>query len=335
VVDLPGANGFPDRARSGKTRRVTLAAARAGDEDAFAALVEPHRRELGVHCYRMLGSADDADDALQESLVAAWRGLAGFQERSSLRTWLYRIATNCCLRLADQRKRRVLSWDHGPARSPDDDLGTPETGPWLEPWSDPGATYERKEAIGLAYVAALQHLPPNQRAVLILREVLDFSAAEVAAQLDTSVPSVNSALQRARQSVADRVPSREHSPATVAGADDGVVAGFVDAFERGDVDALVRLLSEDVRFTMPPLPAWFDGRDDVAGFFARRVFATPWRATLLEVNGQPALACYQEVEGVLRLSALNVLTVEDGRITWIASFLEPSVLARLGVPATT
>jgi RNA polymerase sigma-70 factor (ECF subfamily) len=281
----------------------------------------------------MLGSADDADDALQESLLAAWRGLAGFQERSSLRAWLYRIATNCCLRLADQRKRRMMSWDHGPARSPDDDLGTPEAGPWLEPWSDPGTAYERKEAIGLAYVAALQHLPPNQRAVLILREVLDFSAAEVAEQLDTSVASVNSALQRARRTVADREPSREHATAASA-ADDSVVAGFVDAFERRDVAALVSLLSEDVRFTMPPLPAWFDGRDDVVGFFARRVFATPWRATPLEVNGQPALACYQEVEGVFRLSALNVLTIGDGRITWIASFLEPSVLARLGVPAT-
>jgi len=312
---------------------VTLAAARAGDEDAFAALVAPHRRELRVHCYRMLGSADDADDALQETLVAAWRGLAGFQERSSLRAWLYRIATNCCLRLADQRKRRMLSWDHGPARSPDDDLGTPEAGPWLEPWSDPGAAYERKEAIGLAYVAALQHLPPHQRAVLILREVLDFSAAEVAEQLGTSVPSVNSALQRARQAVADRVPSREHA-ASEAAADDSVVAGFVDAFERRDVDALVSLLSADVRFTMPPLPAWFDGRADVLGFFAQRVFATPWRATRLEVNGQPAVACYQEIEGVFRLSAVDVLTVEDGRITWIASFLEPSVLARLGVPAT-
>jgi RNA polymerase sigma-70 factor (ECF subfamily) len=311
---------------------VTLAAARAGNDDAFAALVEPHRRELLVHCYRMLGSTDDADDALQETLVAAWRGLAGFQERSSLRAWLYRIATNCCLRLSDQRKRRMLSWDHGPARSPDDDLGSPEAGPWLEPWTEPGAAYERKETIGLAYVAALQHLPPNQRAVLILREVLDFSAAEVAEQLDTSVPSVNSALQRARQAVAGRVPARED--ASVAGAEDSIVAGFVDAFERRDVAALLSLLSADVRFTMPPLPAWFDGREDVAGFLARRVFATSWRAIPLEVNGQPALACYQEVDGVFRLSALNVLTIEGARITWIASFLEPAVLARLDVPAT-
>ena len=314
---------------------MTLAAARDGDQDAFAELVRPHRRELRVHCYRMLASADDADDALQETLLAAWRGLSGFEERSSLRAWLYRIATNCCLRMADQRKRRVLSWDHGPARSPDDDLGTPEEGPWVEPWVDPGAAYERKETIGLAFVAALQHLPPNQRAVLILREVLDFPAAEVAELLDTSVPSVNSALQRARQTVAARAPDREEqSVAVVAEQERSVLAGFVDAFERRDVDALVSLLAADVRFTMPPLPAWFDGRDDVGGFFERRVFATPWRALPVEVNGQPAFACYQEVGGTFRLSALNVLTIEDGEITWIASFLDPAWLGRLDLPAT-
>jgi RNA polymerase sigma-70 factor (TIGR02960 family) len=314
---------------------VTLAAARTGDQDAFAELVSPHRHELRVHCYRMLGSADDADDAVQETLLAAWRGLAGFQGRSSLRAWLYRIATNVCLRLADQRKRRVLSWDHGPARSPDDDLGTPEDGPWLEPWLEPETAYERKETIGLAFVAALQHLPANQRAVLILREVLDFPAAEVAELLDTSVPSVNSALQRARQTVSARVHAREQqAAAAVAEQELAVVADFVDAFERRDVDALVSLLAEDVRFTMPPLPAWFDGREDVAGFFARRVFATPWRATPVVVNGQPALACYQAADGVFRLSAVNVLTIDDGRISWIASFLDPSLLARLGLPAT-
>jgi RNA polymerase sigma-70 factor (ECF subfamily) len=312
----------------------TLAAAQAGDQDAFAELVSPHRHELRVHCYRMLGSADDADDAVQESLLAAWRGLAGFQERSSLRAWLYRIATNVCLRMADQRKRRILSWDHGPARSPDDDLGTPEEGPWLEPWVEPEAAYERKETIGLAFVAALQHLPANQRAVLILREVLDFPAAEVAELLDTSVASVNSALQRARQTVSTRVPDREHQPASpMAEQDLSVLGSFVDAFERRDIDALVSLLAEDVRFTMPPLPAWFDGREDVAGFFARRVFATPWRATPVVVNGQPAVACYQETDGVCRLSALNVLTVADGQVSWIASFLDPALLERLGLPA--
>jgi RNA polymerase sigma-70 factor (TIGR02960 family) len=313
----------------------TLAAAQAGDQDAFAELVAPHRKELRVHCYRMLASADDADDALQETLVAAWRGIAGFQQRSSLRAWLYRIATNVCLRMAEQRKRRMLSWDHGPARAPDDDLGTPEPGPWLEPWTDPDAAYERKETVGLAFVAALQHLPANQRAVLILREVLDFSAAEVADLLDTSVPSVNSALQRARRTVAERAPRPEEASATdVTERDQEVLASFIEAFERRDIDALVSLLAEDVRFTMPPLPAWFDGREDVSGFFARRVFETPWQARPIEVNGQPAMACYQERDGAFRLSALNVLTVEIGRVTWIASFIDPEVLTRTGVPST-
>ena len=312
---------------------MTLAAARAGDQDAFAALVGPHRHELRVHCYRMLASGDDADDALQETLLAAWRGLSGFEERSSLRAWLYRIATRCCLRLAEQRKRRMLSWELGPARSPDGELGEPEPGPWVEPWVDPGTAYERKETIGLAFVAALQHLPPNQRAVLILREVLDFAAAEVADLLDTTVASVNSALQRARQSVEARVEGGDGRPAG-HDVDQAAVAAFVHAFERGDVDALVGLLAEDVRFTMPPLPAWFDGREDVSGFFARRVFATPWRARPVTVSGQPALACYQQVDGVFRLSAVNVLTLEGGRITWIASFLDPVVLGRLGLPST-
>lgn len=314
---------------------MTLDAARDGDQDAFAELVAPHRRELRVHCYRMLASADDADDALQETLLAAWRGLSGFKERSSLRAWLYRIATNCCLRMAEQRKRRLLSWDHGPARSPDDDLGTPEKGPWVEPWVDPGAAYERKETIGLAFVAALQHLPPNQRAVLILRDVLAFSAAEVAEALDTSVPSVTSALQRARETVAVRAPGlEEQSVSAVADQERSVLASFVDAFERRDIDALVGLLAADVRFTMPPLAAWFDGRDDVAGFLGRRVFATPWRARPVAVNGQPAFACYQQVDGGFRLSALNVLTVEQGEVTWIASFLDPAWLGRLDLPAT-
>ena len=315
---------------------MTLAEAQAGDQDAFAGLVAPHRHELQVHCYRMLGSVDDADDAVQETLVAAWRGIGGFQGRSTLRAWLYRIATNVCLRMADQRKRRMLSWDHGPARSPDDDLGVPEPGPWLEPWvssTDPDAAYERKESVGLAFVAALQHLPPNQRAVLIVRDVLDFSAAEAAELLDTSVASVTSALQRARQAVEARVDGLEQPGALASGSERSLVTAFVDAFERRDVDALVDLLAEDVRFTMPPLPAWFDGRDDVAGFFERRVFATPRRARPVVVNGQPALACYQEVDGVFRLSALNVLTIVDHRIAWIASFLDPAWLSRLAVPA--
>jgi RNA polymerase sigma-70 factor (TIGR02960 family) len=318
----------------------TLADALAGDEQAFAQLVAGHRRELHVHCYRMLGSLEDAEEALQETMVAAWRGLAGFEQRSSLRAWLYHIATNCCLRLAGRRPARMVSWDHGPARSPDDDLGAPVSEPiWLEPWpqdaddADPAVRYGRKERVELAYVAALQHLPPNQRAVLILREVLAFSAAEVADLLGTSTQSVNSALQRARRTVAERVTeeSPQHEP--LSSQEQGLIEAFVAAFERADVDALVELLAEDVRFTMPPLPAWFDGRDDVAGFFARRVFATPWRGVRVGANGQPAIAGYQEVDGTFRLGAVMVLSFRDGRVSWIASFLDPAVLARFGLPA--
>ena len=323
----------------------TLAAAQAGDEQAFAELVADYRRELHVHCYRMLGSLEDADEALQETLLAAWRGLGGFEGRSSLRAWLYRIATNCCLRLANKRPMRMLSWDYGPARSPMDDLGAPVTRQiWLQPWLDdvptpgshdldPAAVYTRRESVELAYIAALQHLSANQRAVLILREVLGFSAAEVADLFDTSTQSVNSALQRARKTVADRVSERSQQEERLDADRRGLVGAFVEAFEHGDVTALIRLLAEDVRFTMPPLPAWFDGRDEVADFFAQRVFATAWRALRLELNGQPAFAGYQQVGGTFRLGAVNVLSFRAGKICWIASFLDPALHDRLGLPA--
>ncbi len=318
----------------------SLAEARSGDERAFADLIAGYRHELQVHCYRILGSNQDAEDALQETLTAAWRGLKGLEHEAALRSWLYRIATRCSLRLAEKRPRRVLSWDHGPARSPAEDLGEPVEEPiWLEPWiptvscaDDPASRHADKEAVGLAYVAALQNLPPNQRAVLILREVLGFSAAEVAELLDTSVASVNSALQRARATLSGRAPAlEEQSYASDREARD-VVAAFVAAFDAGDVDAVVALLSADVRFTMPPLPAWFDGRDAVGAFLGNRVFATAWRAVRLELDGTPSLGCYQQRDGVFRLSALMLLDVAGGRITWIASFLDPALLRRLGLP---
>jgi RNA polymerase sigma-70 factor (ECF subfamily) len=315
---------------------VSLAAAQAGDEHAFGEIVAAHQRELTVHCYRMLGSIDDAHEAVQEALLAAWRGIAGFQGRSSLRAWLYRIATNVCLRMAERRPARMLSWDVGPSRDPSDDLGTPIAEPvFLDPLvleDAPHVAYGRKESIELAWVAALQHLPPNQRAVLVLRDVLDFSAAETAELLDTSVASANSALQRARTTLADRLPTTTQQDERRA-VEPGLVDAFVEAFERRDVDALVRLLSADVRFTMPPLPAWFDGRDDVARFYAERVFATPWRQVRLgDVNAQPAVLGYMEQDGELRLGALQVLSFRDGRISWVASFLEPRLLRSLGHP---
>jgi RNA polymerase sigma-70 factor (TIGR02960 family) len=319
--------------------------ARRGDEAAFELLVARHRGELYAHCYRMLGSVQDAEDALQESLLGAWRGLAGFEGRASLRAWLFRVATNACLRLSSRRPRRMLSFDHGPARTATADLGEPVTGPvWLEPWpdepasddeADPAAAYARRESVELAFVAALQNLPATQRAVLILREVLGFSAAEVAGILDTTPASVNSAMQRARAAVERRVPPRSQQAELAALGLDGrraLVEAFVTAWERADLDALLDLLAEDARFTMPPLPAWFDGRPAVGRFLAERVFATPWRLELITANGQPAFACYQGDGQRFPLGAVNVLSLRDGRITWIAGFLDPEVHRRFPVP---
>ncbi|MFI0368716.1 sigma-70 family RNA polymerase sigma factor [Actinomadura sp. 1N219] len=322
-----------------------LTRARAGDAAAFDALVSRYRGELKAHCYRMLGSLQDAEDGLQESLLAAWRGLPGFQGRSSLRTWLYRISTNACLRLASKRPRRVLTPDHGPPRGDVHDLGEPVPGPvFLEPWPDdvaaaepdPEASFARRETVELAFVAALQHLPATQRAVLILREVLEFSAAEVASFLDLTPAAVNSALQRARKAVQERVPGASQQTELSALGGDGrreLIDAFVTAWERADVDALVALLAEDVRFTMPPLPAWFDGRDVVARFFAERVFETPWRLVPIQVNGQPGFACYQRSpDGRFRMGAINVLSLRDGRITRISAFLDPALYPLFGLP---
>jgi RNA polymerase sigma-70 factor (ECF subfamily) len=282
----------------------------------------------------------DAEDALQESLLGAWRGLAGFEGRSSLRAWLYRVSTNACLRLIARRPRRMRSWDHGPPWRQTDDLGEPVAGPvWLEPWpdeDDPAATYQRRESVELAFVAALQHLPGTQRAVLILREVLEFSAAEVAGILDTTPAAVNSALQRARKAVEERVPPATQQAELDALGPDGqrqLLDALVAAWERADVAALLELLAEDARFTMPPLPAWFLGREDV-GRFLERMLATPWRLVPVRANGQLAVACYQgEPDGDrFRLGAINVLSLRAGRIVELAGFLDPGVHRRFGLP---
>ena len=326
-----------------------LASARRGNSAAFERLVAGYRGELYAHCYRMLGSVQDAEDALQESLLGAWRGLAGFEGRSSLRGWLYRVSTNACLRLIARRPRRMLSADHGPPRRGTDDLGEPVAGPvWLEPWpeevpasepgdTDPAANYLRRESVELAFVAALQHLPASQRAVLILREVLGFSAAEVARILDTTPASVNSALQRARKAVEQRVPRTPQQAELDALGADGrreLVDAFVGAWERADVQALLELLAEDARFTMPPLPAWFLGRGDI-GRFCERMFATPWRLAPIRANGQLAFACYQgDPDGDrFRLGAINVLNLRGGRIVEIAGFLDPALHRHFGLPA--
>jgi RNA polymerase sigma-70 factor (TIGR02960 family) len=330
-----------------------LAAVRRGDEVAFERLVAPHRRELLAHAYRMLGSVHDAEDALQDTLLDAWRGIGGFEGRSSLRAWLYRIATNACLRL--RSRRRVLTPDHGPSRTDTTDLGEIVSEPiWLEPWvdegpaaaandatvaADPADRYGRRESVELAFVAALQFLPGTQRAVLLLRDVLGFSAAETADLLDTTQASVNSAMQRARKAIDERMPERSQAEELEALGDDGqreVIDAFVSAWEAADVDRLTSLLASDARFTMPPLPAWFDGLDAVIAFFRDRIFDARWRVVAGRANGQLAVLGYRrsDGDGAFHLAGLNVLTVRGGRIAAIDSFLDPAVHARLGIPPT-
>ena len=317
-----------------------LSRARAGDATVFDRLMASHRRQLHTHCYRMLGSPFDADDALQETLLAAWRGLAGFEGRSTLGTWLYRIATHVCLRLIAQRPRRITSPDHSAALRGTAELGEPVAGPvWLEPLpeegahEDPATTLQRREHVALAFVAALQHLPGTQRAVLLLREVLEYSAAEAAEMLGTSVASVNSALQRAQKTVKERAPAADMQALEAQGVD-SLLQRFVSAWERRDVAALASLLAEDARFTMPPLPAWFNGRRFALMFFAERVFQTPWRLQPLRANGQPGFACYMQHAGAERFTPGGVvlLRLRGGLIESIDSFIDPAVCRRFGMP---
>ena len=283
-----------------------LEAARRGDEDAFRALVEPHRGALHAHCYRMLGSLQDTEDALQETLLRAWRGLAGFEGGRSLRPWLYRIATNASLDLIARRPKRVLRLDDSAPSRVEDGPGTPLVESlWVEPYPDehlglpdghaaPEARYEQRESVELAFVVALQHLPARQRAVLILREVLGFSAREVAQSLDTTAASVNSALQRARRTVAEQLPERSQQATLRSLGDErlrGLVQRYVDAWESRDVERLVAVLTEDVTFAMPPFPHWWSGRDSVIGFIAS-TGKPPLRHVLTRAAGQPAVAWY-------------------------------------------
>jgi RNA polymerase sigma-70 factor (TIGR02960 family) len=326
-----------------------LRRAQAGDTSAFDRLVAPHRRALHAHCYRMLASPHDADDAVQETLLAAWRGLASFEARSALGTWLYRIATHACLRLIAQRPRRMTSPEHGPAFQATADLGAMVPGPvWVEPLpeellpaggahEDPADALARRESVALAFVAALQHLPGTQRAALLMRDVLGYSAAEAAQTLSTSVASVNSALQRAQQTVRDRMPAVSQAAEQAQLGEAGLqrlLGDFVSAWERRDIQHLVRLFTEDARFTMPPLPSWFDGRAMVERFIAERVFATPWRLRPLQANGQPGFACYMRQEGADRytLGAVTLLSLRGGRIQALHSFLDPAVHRRFSVP---
>jgi RNA polymerase sigma-70 factor (TIGR02960 family) len=317
--------------------------ARAGDGEAFRELTEPYRRELQVHCYRMLGSLQDAEDALQDTLLAAWQGLGGFEERASIRTWLYRIATNRCLNARRSASRRpAREWDM-PEVEPPEPTRLGEVG-WLEPYPDtllegtigPEARYEQTESISLAFVTALQTLPPRQLAVLVLRDVLGFHASEVADMLDTTLESVNSALKRARAGVARRQPpagEREPAPVPDSASEQVLTARFVRAYESGDVDALVALLTDDVFISMPPIPLEYEGRDVVARLFAgifgsgRRVDLVPTRA-----NGQPAFGAYLRASsGIRHGSGLFVLTLSGDRICAFTRF-DSSVLPWFGLP---
>ena len=289
--------------------RELLEAARVGDEKAFALLIGPYQAQLRTHCYRMLGSLHDADDALQETMLRAWSGLDGFESRSSLRSWLYRIATYASLRMIEKRPKRVLPIDYGPAADPHVAFGEPLTESiWLEPYPDaqlgleasmlgPDARYEQRESIELAFAAAFQHLPARQRAVLILRDVLGFSARETADALEMTPVSVDSALQRAHKAIEQRVPGRTQQ-ATLRGLGDSelrqIVTRFADAWERHDVDAVVAMLTDDARMTMPPWPSWYRGRDAIATFLRSWPLAHRKRWQLLHTgaNGQPAVAGY-------------------------------------------
>lgn len=294
------------------------------DHRDFERAISPYRRELLVHAYRLTGSPTDAEDALQEGLIGAWRGLSGLREPQAFRSWLYKVVTNAALRLVERRGPRTLSWDSADAASPLADLGAPrEHGRWIEPFrgeQDPAESVERREHIELAWIAAIQHLTATQRAALVLREALGYSADETARALDTTRASVNSALQRARGTLAQL--TLMPTDADASDVDRVAVQTFVRAFTNGDVERVVSMLAEDVRFTMPPLPAWFDGRDDVATFLRTRVFATPWRAHEVGVvNGHPAVFGEQWWEGQWRPGALMILHLREGHIVWLATFL--------------
>jgi RNA polymerase sigma-70 factor (ECF subfamily) len=325
------------------TESQLLKAATAGDERAYAELIEPHRHPLHAHCYRMLGSVQDAEDAVQETLLRAWRSLSSFQGRSSLRSWLYTIATNVCLRAIERRPGRVLPVDYGPPADPHQPLGEPLVeSTWIEPYPDerlglddglagPEARYEQRESVELAFIAALQQLPPRQRAVLILRDVLGFSGAEVAETLETTPASVYSALQRAHESVDHRLPELSQQATLRSLGDERlreIVDRYVQAWERNDVDAIAAMLTDGATLAMPPTASWFRGRDAVA----TGLRAVPlsgglrWRLTPTRANGQLAARAYlwDDVGGSFVPRHLAVLTLRGALIEEIDAFIDPS-----------
>jgi RNA polymerase sigma-70 factor (TIGR02960 family) len=324
-----------------------LARARTGDEDAFRRLTEPHRRELQLHCYRILGSVQDAEDMVQETLLAAWRSLEGFEGRASVRSWLYRIATNRCLNALRARSRRPREV---PAMR-DPLQPTRRTEPiWLEPYPDvlledipdrsagPAARYEARESVELSFIVALQHLPPRQRAVLVLADVLGFRTAEIAGMLDTGEASVKGALQRARATIRARLPAadRESAPRPNSAGERELVGRFADAVQSGDVDEIVSLLTDDALLTMPPQPLEYQGHDAVGAFLRHRaeVRGAPLRVVPTRANGQPAFGCYlpDPHAAIDRPYGLIVLTLEGDAIAAITWFADTAVFRHFGLP---
>jgi len=334
-----------------------LARARAGDGEAFGHLTEPFRRELHVHCYRMLGSAQDAEDLLQETLVAAWRGISQFEGRSSLRAWLYRIATNQCLNALRGSKGRALAARRDAAGMPGQAMALPEPATadepvWLEPYPDtllaelpdaapgPEARYEARESISLAFIAALQRLPPRQRAALVLRDALGYRAAEAADMLECTLDTVNGSLKRARAALSGLLPGDALSQAPLPGsaAERRVIDQFTDAFERGDVTALVAMLTDDAWLTMPPWPFGFRGRPAAERLLSAVVFrggSRRFRLVPARANGQPAFACFVTDTGAPPASGAGmiVLSLAGTRISGVTRFLDNALLPRFGVPA--
>jgi RNA polymerase sigma-70 factor (TIGR02960 family) len=342
-------NGYEPGCQTSLVNESDPIRARAGDHQAFAALTDPYRRELQLHCYRILGQVQDAEDAVQETLLSAWRALESFEERSTLRSWLYRIATNRCLNMLRDSGRRPRSLP-GLAYTPPEPTRYGEV-LWLEPYPDallegiadgaagPEARYETREAVTLAFLTALHRLPPRQRAVLVLRDVMGFSATEVAEMLDTTPTSVNSALIRARTTIEEReLRLRDRAPLPRSAQEHELVARFADAFERGDVEPIVALLAEDAWLTMPPEPHEYQGHDAIkqvyADAFARR--GSPHRLIPTRANSQPAFAQYVKDPhtDVGRAFGLLVLTLDGDRISHITRFAATSALPHFGLPRT-
>lgn len=326
-----------------------LAAALAGDQHEFSGLTEPYRHELQLHCYRILGSLQDAEDTVQETLLRAWRKLNTFEGRASLRAWLYKIATNACFDALDKRPRRVLPTAQRPPADPQHPFAPPITEPiWLEPYPDdlidepeagPEARYSLRESVSLAFLAALQGLPPRQRAVLILCDVLDWRASEAATLLDITISAVNSALHRARVTMRQRYQAggESHLALTPDADLQPLLERYVQVWEAADIDGLVSLLRQDATLSMPPLPDWYAGRDAIITAAQTKIFAGDargrWHMRPVRANRQPACAVYQRDEaGAYHAFGISVLTVKQGQVADIMTFLDPALFPRFDLP---